>query len=355
MPLTLKTVKEKLGVDQRQVYRRRRQIEEKCNIKIPTPSEVDDGFKVKGTSTLYDADGEVKLEWVKTSIDQERQDEIFREALAAMSEKLPRTKPISSPKTSLPDLLNLYTITDFHLGMLSSEWDNTIAEDVLIGCFNEMIANSPKSGNAIICQLGDFLHTDFPGLRPETPLSGNLLDVDGQADSIISIAIRSLRKVIDAALAKHELVHVIMAEGNHDITSSIWLRHMFAALYENEPRVTIDVSELPYYCHQHGETMLAFHHGHLKKLSTLTSVFAATFPEIWGKSKYRYAHCGHLHHSLVKEDMGMTVTQHRTLAAKDAYSKRRAYFSERKAECTTYHKKFGQVASNYVTPEMIMR
>ena len=111
---------EKLGVDQRQVYRRRRQIEEKCNIKIPTPSEVDDGFKVKGTSTLYDADGEVKLEWVKTSIDQERQDEIFREALAAMSEKLPRTKPISSPKTSLPDLLNLYTITDFHLGMLSS-------------------------------------------------------------------------------------------------------------------------------------------------------------------------------------------------------------------------------------------
>lgn len=346
---------EKLGVRERAIYHRRRKIEEKYDIKLLAPSTVEDGFKVKGTSTLYDADGDVKLEWVKTSVDQERQDEIFREALSAMSKNLPRVKPTNSPKTSIPDLLNLYTITDYHLGMLSDNWDNVIAEDVLIGCFKEMINNSPQAGNAIICQLGDFLHTDFPGLRPETPLSGNLLDVDGRADGIISIAIRSLRKVIDVALEKHETVHVIMAEGNHDVTSSIWLRHMFAALYENEPRVTIDINELPYYCHQHGETMLAFHHGHLKKFSTLTAVFAATFPEIWGKSKNRYAHCGHLHHSQVKEDMGMTVTQHRTLSGKDSFSNRRAYFSERKAECTTYHKKFGQVASNYVTPEMIMR
>jgi hypothetical protein len=350
-----RTLADKLGIKEREIYRRRRRIENRYDIKILPPSAVGDGFKVKGTSTLYDADGEVKLEWVKTSVDQDRQDEIFHEALAAMSEKLPRVKPIISPKTSIPDLLNLYTITDYHLGMLSDDWDNVIAEDVLVGCFNEMITNSPRAGDAIICQLGDFLHTDFPGLRPETPFSGNTLDVDGRADGIISIAIRSLRKLIDAALVKHKTVHVIMAEGNHDVTSSIWLRHMFAALYEDEPRVTVDVSELPYYCRQHGETMLAFHHGHLKKFSTLTSVFAATFPEIWGKSKNRYAHCGHLHHSLVKEDMGMTVTQHRTLAGKDSYSNRRAYFSERKAECTTYHKKFGQVASNYVTPEMIMR
>jgi len=340
-----------LETNVRSVFSRRRSIESRIGYSLNSPNA---SLKILGESTLYDAEGEVKLTWVKTTADKEKQEQIFRDGVLAMSKKLPRLKPINSPAQSLPDLLNLYTLTDFHLGMLGDDWDNKTAEDVLINCFSEMINNSPKAHTAIICQLGDFLHSDYPGLRSETPLSGHQLNSDGEPNNIIASSIKLLRRVVDASLTKHENVHVIMAEGNHDITSSIWLRHMFDALYEDNPRVTIDTSDLPYYVHHHGDTMLAFHHGHLKKFSTLTSVFAATFPEIWGKTKYRYAHCGHLHHAQVKEDMGMTVTQHRTLASKDAYSKRLSYFSERKAESTTYHKKFGQVASNYVTPEMII-
>ncbi|CAB3741156.1 hypothetical protein LMG22037_06465 [Paraburkholderia phenoliruptrix] len=48
----------------------------------------------------------------------------------------------------------------------------------------------------------------------------------------------------------------------------------------------------------------------------------------------------------------MTVIQHPTLAARDAYAARGGWLSERSATAITYHSQFGQVARNTVVPEM---
>lgn len=138
------------------------------------------------------------------------------------------------------------------------------------------------------------------------------------------------------------------------MSSSIWLRAMFSALYENEPRVRVIQSELPYYVYQHGKTMLAFHHGHLKKSEDLPLLFAAQFPKVWGETSKRVCHVGHRHHIEEKEHSGMTVIQHPTIAARDAYAARGGWFSERSATAITYHRDFGQVARNTVTPEMFV-
>ncbi len=328
----------------------------KCGARTTFPG---DDMIVKGRSTLYDAEGNEKLVWEKTVLDDEKYQARLTAAIAALVEKIPAQKPLKSPKTTLEPLCNLYTLTDCHVGMLAwheeggADWDLKIAEKTLMGCFTAMVEGAPASKVAIINQLGDFLHSDFPALQALTPMSGHNLDSDGRASKIIQAAIRILRNIINLALTKHEAVHVFMVEGNHDMTSSVWLRLVFATLYESEPRVTIDTSPLPYYAYQHGETMLAFHHGHLRKVPSLTSVFAAQFPKMWGATTKRYAHSGHLHHMKVHEDAGMTVTQHRTLAAKDAYSSRGGYHAEREATCITYHNVHGQVATNTVTPEML--
>jgi len=128
---------------------------------------------------------------------------------------------------------------------------------------------------------------------------------------------------------------------------------MFSALYENEPRLTVVDSELPYYVHQHGDTMLAWHHGHLQKNSQLPLTFAAQFPKIWGNTTKRYCHTGHRHHVEEKEHSGMTVIQHPTLAARDAYAARGGWIAERQVTSITYSNKFGEVARNTVTPEML--
>jgi hypothetical protein len=313
-------------------------------------------FVVKGTSTLYDKDGNMAAQWVKTTVDREQVEQAVRAAVDALMLEVPRVAPLPAPKSTLADLCNLYTITDYHVGMRAwapetgEDWDLDIAERVLLSAFTHAVKHSPKAGTAFVNQLGDFLH--FDSLSPITPMSGHLLDADSRYAKVIQVATRLLRRIITMALETHEQVVVLLAEGNHDTASSVWLRHLFGLLYENEPRVKVIDSELPYYAHQHGKTMLAFHHGHLAKNAQLPLLFAARFPEVWGTSTKRYVHVGHWHHVEEKEHAGMKVVQHATLAAADAYASRHGYLSQRELTVITYHKQFGQVARTTVCPEM---
>lgn len=318
---------------------------------------VPDGFTVKGVSTYYDADGKARGQWVKSRADENRRMELIKEAVAAMAEELPRLAPLPAPASVIEDLCNLYTMTDCHMGMLAwhkeggDDWDIAIAERVLAGCFEQMVMSSPAAKVGIVNQLGDFLHTD--GLSPITPTSGHILDTDGRFSKIVNATIRVLRRIVDFALTRHETVMVVMAEGNHDIASSIWLRAMFNQLYENEPRVNVINSELPFYAYQHGQTMLTFHHGHMVKVDKLAGMIPAQFSEMWGATTKRYCHTGHYHHELVKEYPGIKIVQHPTLSARDAYAARGGWISERQATAFTYHLRHGQVGSVTIVPEML--
>lgn len=319
---------------------------------VPAP------FIVKGVSTYYDKDGKAAGQWVKSTLDQQQLEATIRAAVDALAKDVKRAKPIKAPSSSIDDLCVQYTLTDCHVGMRSwapetgDDWDLGIAERVLCGAFDHLVGASPKAAVGVVNQLGDFLHYD--SLTPITPTSGHILDADGRYSKVIAVAVRILRYVIDAALRKHERVIVIMAEGNHDMSSAVWLRHLFSLLYENEPRVQVLNSEMPYYVYQHGETMLAYHHGHMKKNDQLPQLFAAQYPRIWGDTTKRYAHTGHLHHVEEKEHPGMTVIQHPTMAARDAYAARGGWIADRQITSITYHKKYGQVARNTVTPEMLV-
>lgn len=318
---------------------------------------VPEGFTVKGVSTYYDKEGKPVGQWVKSRADDAAREQLIRDAFAAMADELPRLEPAPSPAMTGEHLCNVFTLTDSHVGALcwgretGADWDLKIAERVLTGCFERMVAASPKAKVGVVAQLGDFLHQD--SIAPVTPTNGHLLDADGRFTKVVQVAVRVLRRVVSLALERHEKVVVLMAEGNHDISSSIWLRTMFSALYENEPRVEVIDSPLPYYVYQHGETMLAWHHGHLKKNDQLPILFASQFPTIWGATTKRAVHTGHRHHVEEKEHSGITVVQHPTLAARDAYAARGGWIAERKVKAITYHSKFGEVGRVTVTPEML--
>lgn len=317
---------------------------------------VPDGYMVKGVSTFYDKDGKPTAQWVKSAADADRQKEIMQKAFDAMAADLPRVTPVQRPQKTIDALCNLIVFTDYHIGQLAwhkeggADWDLKIAEKLLLDSFIHMVDTAPKASTCVLCLQGDTLHSD--GLLPLTPAHKNVLDTDGRFSKIVATAIRVIRQLIAYALAKHDRVHLIICEGNHDEASSVWLRQMFAALYENEPRMTVNDSELPYYVYQHGETMLAFHHGHKVNNEQLPMLFAAQYPKVWGATTKRYCHTGHRHHVDEKEYAGMTVTQHPTLAARDAHASRGGWISERAAAAITYHEKFGQVARTIVCPEM---
>lgn len=320
---------------------------------------VPEGHTIKRISTAFAQDGSKPIQWVISEPDKQKQAEMIAEAVEAMKEEIPRSKPSALPKSTLGHLCNVYTLTDCHVGMLAwhkeggADWDLSIAERTLIGCFEQMVVSSPAAKTAFIAQLGDFLHYDS-AVAAITPMHGHNLDADGRMPKMVKTAIRILRRVVDVALQKHERVVLLLAEGNHDVSSSVWLRAMFQALYENEPRIEVIDSELPYYTYQHGHTMLAWHHGHLAKNEQLPILFAAQFPKVWGNTERRYCHTGHRHHTEEKEHSGMTVIQHPTLAARDAYAARGGWIADRQVTSITYSDRFGQVARNTVTPEMLV-
>jgi hypothetical protein len=255
------------------------------------------------------------------------------------------------------DLVSQYTITDYHLGMLAwgeetgADWDIRIAENMLVQWFTAAIEQSPKSRYAVFAQLGDFMHWD--GMDAVTPAHRHLLDADTRFQKLVRVAIRVIRRVIGMLLAKHAIVYVVMAEGNHDPASSIWLREWLSAIYEDEPRVSVDTSPDPYYCVEHGETLLLYHHGHKRKPADIATVLAAKFREQFGRTQHAYAHMGHLHHDVVLETNLMTVEQHRTLAAPDAYASRGGWMSGRTAKVITYHKRFGEVNRLTISSQML--
>ena len=315
------------------------------------------GYLMGKVTVQRGPEGGVERTWERQSPDAVSWAKATQEAAEAMAEDLPRLPPVRAPLATLGELCNLYTFTDYHLGMMAwreeggADWDLKIAEQTLTASFAAMVEQSPAAHTAVINLQGDLLHTD--GLMPVTPGHGHVLDADSRYSKMVAVAIRAVRQLVAMALARHSEVHLVICEGNHDESSAVWLRLMFSALYENEPRITVNASELPFYLFTWGKTFLGFHHGHKVKNEQLPLLFAAQFRAAWGATTKAYIHCGHRHHCDEKEYSGATVVQHPTLAARDAYAARGGWIAERAAQSITYSKRFGQVGRVFVTPEMM--
>jgi hypothetical protein len=323
-------------------------------MQFPTPPT----HFIERRTVQRNGDGLIERTWDKWAASSDSMAIAMREAAEAFKEDLPRYKPAKSPKIRLNgSLLNQFVITDFHLGMLAwkeetgANWDTDKAADILVKWFARAIDAAPKAATAIFAQLGDFIHWD--GLVPVTPTSGHVLDADTRFQRVVRVAIRVIRQIISMLLERHERVHVIMADANHDPASGVWLREWLAHVYEFDPRVTVDNSAGSYYAFQFGKVMLGFHHGHKRGPKQLDQVLVSMFPEMYGATKYRYIHSGHLHHDWVVESALARMEQHRTLAAKDDYAARSGYLAGRDAKVITYHNEFGEVCRSTITPEML--
>lgn len=301
--------------------------------------------------------GAVTNTWARYSPDMERQEQLMLEAVKAMAAEIKPCAALPLPVHTNAKLLNCYVITDYHMGAKAwgeetgADWDTQIAEQLLVDWFGAAIAQSPDAAVGVFAQLGDFLHWD--GIQAVTPTSGHVLDADTRFQKLIRVAIGAIRRITAMLLLKHERVILLMAEGNHDLASSMWLREMFAALYASEPRIEVITRPDPYYCIEHGQTSLFFHHGHKKKLEQLETVFVAKFREIYGRTKFSYAHTGHLHHNVMLERNTMQLEQHRTLAAPDSHASRGGWISGRDAKVITYHSEHGEVGRITVSADML--
>lgn len=326
------------------------------NLNYPlAPNEI---FKGRSIQTK-DANGD--LVWIKTSVDRQRQLELMQEAINALCEDVERIHPRLPVEYSgidvSDDLMAVYPLGDPHIGLLSwgeecgQDWDLKIAEQNFIGVFDRLVKTAPSCKQAVIINLGDFLHAD--NMAGVTERSGHSLDLDGRYAKMVSVAMKIIRRMIESALDHHETVRVINCVGNHDDTGALFLSIALANIYENEPRVIIDSSPTPFHYVKFGKVLIGAHHGHSCKADKLPLVMATDKAKEWGETEFRYFHTGHIHHDTLKEYPGVKVESFRTLAAKDAYATWNGYRSGQDSKAIVYHREFGEVERHTVNLSMV--
>src|SRR3546814_14413503 len=80
---------------------------------------VPDGFRVKGVSSFYNRHGELTGQWVKSTTDHERREDLLRAAVDAMTGEVQQLPPIPAPEFKDERLLTVLPLGDHHFVILS--------------------------------------------------------------------------------------------------------------------------------------------------------------------------------------------------------------------------------------------
>lgn len=319
-----------------------------------------EGFTVKGTSTLYGPDGELKAQWVKTNADDKARVEAMRDFVEELCANVKPRKPVAGPKRADVDLLVGYPIGDHHWGLYShaaetgADYDLNIAKDQLASAVDYLVDRSPTSDRALLANLGDYFHID--NRSNKTPASGHVLDVDTRYSKVIRLASFGLAHAIERLLRKHKTVHVVNVPGNHDQDSASWLALVMEAWFRNEPRVTVETSPSPFLFYQFGMNMICMTHGHTIKLEEIPGTMAAHQPEMWGSTKYRVAWTGHVHHASrlsLKEYRAAKVETFGVLPPNDSYGISRGFLSQREMHAITFKKSGGELGRTTYNADLV--
>jgi hypothetical protein len=303
---------------------------------------------VKGVSSYYGKDGDLRGQWVKSSLDMDMLEEHRKAIFDSLADDLKALSPLTDPPPfTNTDLLVVMPWGDPHFGMYAwaqeagENFDLAEAKRLTLGAVDRLVSAAPPAETAIILPLGDFFHMDDQTNR--TPGHGHQLDADGRFAKVLDVGIQSLRHAILRALEKFAHVIVRIEPGNHDPHAKWALTFAMKGYFENEPRVEIDTSPAKHWFYRFGKVLIGSTHGDTIKQEQMLGVMAADRPEDWGLTKHRYWYSGHIHHSTVKEFPGVTCESFRTLAAKDAYSAGYGYRAGRDMRVIVHHREHGEI------------
>jgi hypothetical protein len=237
------------------------------------------------------------------------------------------------------------TGTDYDLKTAEAGWMDA-GEDLLA-------KTSGCKPDKILFPIGnDFLHINNPeGL---TPMSHNILDVDGRFCKIMETAERSLIRMIDRCVQVAP-VHLLWVPGNHDPQTSYYLCRVLKAHYRLNARVFVDVEPPPRKYFHWGVNLIGFTHGNEEKFGDLPTLLASENRAIWHQVRHCEFHVGHRH---VAKEMrfsagdtlgGIRIRTIPSISGTDAWHFKKGYVQGgRMAEAFLFDRHAGLVA-NYTS------
>lgn len=303
-------------------------------------------FDLTGVSQLVGSDGEIKAQWLKSKANKESQAELLMEAMEDMLQSYEGVVPAAPvPEDCIDDLMTVVPLGDPHVGLhcwgeeTGNDFDLKIAERNMRTAVKALFDAAPPAKQCMIINLGDYFHADS---SKNKTTAGTDVDVDGRRMKVVSVGLDIFVNVIDQALLKHELVHVICVTGNHDGESSKMLALMLSKMYAVEPRVHIETAPTKYHRYRFGKVLIGTTHGDTGKDVDLGMIMATDWRADWAEAQYFHWYKGHVHHDTVKEYTGGVIVEtFRTLAPADAWHTAQGYRSGRNLKLDVWHREWG--------------
>ena len=346
-----------LGIDNSFLNKKIRHLREMASVKtihhqLADPETSDAGFSVKGTSKLYDAEGKVKVQWVKTDRDKELQAQALKDFVEGLCAdlKVATPVPVTPHKHHTPDLLSAVFVGDAHIGMYSwgletkhSDFDSDIATKQLREAIDYLVDKAEPSETGLLVNLGDFIHTN--GSNNMTA-GGTPQDVDTRLSRVMHMAAVTLRYMTDRMLSKFAKVVLVCAKGNHDTDTSIAIQMAMKFYYDKEDRVTVLETNGFYHYIEYGQWLLGIHHGDKQKPEALAGSMARDMSEAWGRTSHRLWCVGHFHKEQVKTLAGVKYKVFAALPPPDSWHSSKGYNGDGEMEMITFRKSGGIYSSH---------
>lgn len=203
------------------------------------------------------------------------------------------------------------SVLDLHLGKLGWHGDSGENYDYKIATqrFKYIIQDILEQVNhlefeeIIFVWSNDFFHFDTIN---GTTTSQTHLDTDLRWQKLFRIGVELLIWAIDL-ISKKAKVRTFYIGSNHDRMISYFSLNYLYAWYRNNNNVIIDYDGISRKYIQYGKCMIGYCHGS-EEGKKISNIMAIESPEIWGKTLFRYMHCGHYHSLLVHEEKNGCIT-----------------------------------------------
>ena len=317
-----------------------------------------EGFNTKFVTSRFDGEGNLQGQYVRQEREKFDLDAMlndFKEGLQGELRGL--HKPVDAPSETLDKLMNCYMIGDHHLGALSwsketgeDNYDTDIGVGLLEDAVDSLVARSPNSRHGLLCNLGDFFHSN--NIKGETA-GGTPLDTDGRYGRTVREGVNLLKRIVVRLLEKHEFVTCLNVRGNHDSDPALWLNEAMRMYFENEPRVIIPDNYSKFTHLEFGNSLIVLHHGDKINPQRIYESVTRRLPVEWGRTKYRFGWLGHLHHKESKEIGGMMFEQFNVLTTPDAWHAGAGFGSSRSMTCIVLSEDYGEDSRVIINPDRI--
>lgn len=312
---------------------------------------------MEGETACFNGSGEKVLSWIRGKKDQSTFPQDFVDALCERVRGRVKVPKRPERKSDTDQLLYEVVVADPHIGMYATksetrgdDYDNKEASRrVLEGAHEVLERERDKRPHVVnLTLLGDTLHAD--GRIPTTERSGNILDTDTRYEKIVDRVCDIATEGVAMCSQYGAEVRVVVVPGNHDPNSSVWLKQVLKAAYNNCDHVTVDDSQSPRKSLTWGENLLVWAHGDQVKRNMWASVIPTEFRKEWGKTRYHHLKLGHIHHQkkipplTIDEQSGLLIEYLPAVCPSDAWHVGAGYLGAQKGILGyLYHKGDGLI------------